>query len=493
MRASGILMHITSLPSPYGVGTMGKEAYQFIDFLHRAGQRYWQLLPLTPTGYGDSPYQSCSTYAGNPYLIDLDMLAEEGLLQRDEITACSWGDDPEKVAFGRLYESRYAVLRLAYSRFADWDSLDSFCRQNDFWLGDFALYMALKEENSGKPWYEWEDALKGREPETVWQARKRLKEEVRFYCFVQYLFYTQWEKLRAYAHSKGVSIIGDVPIYVPYDSSDVWANPEWFCLDENLTPAAVAGCPPDYFNEDGQLWGNPLYRWDALKKDGYSWWLQRLRGAASRYDIIRIDHFRGFAGYYTIPYGAKNARKGEWLTGPGLDFIQAIQRALPDTPMIAEDLGLLTEDVHQLRKDSGYPGMKVLEFAFDADSNNEYLPHTYCKNTVCYTGTHDNMPLKQWFAESPKKTVDFALSYMGHPQNSVWGMIRLCMASVSDLAIVQMQDYLELGGEGRMNFPGTRSDSNWTWRAKPGFCSDTLAEKIRSITRTYGRFAETEI
>jgi len=487
MRASGILMHITSLPGPYGVGTMGKESYKFIDFLQKSGQRYWQILPLTPTGYGDSPYQSCSTYAGNHYLIDLGFLVADGLLLPEEITACDWGDRENKVNFGLLYANRLKVLRLAYNRFQDWEALNTFCRENDFWLPDFALYMALKERTGGAPWYQWEEPIKYREPEAVWQVRKELKEEIRFYCFVQFLFHTQWKALRAYAHKAGISIIGDVPIYVPYDSADVWSSPEWFCLDETLTPTAVAGCPPDGFNEDGQLWGNPLYRWDAHKKDGYSWWLQRLRGAVSRYDMIRIDHFRGFAGYYGVPFGAENARKGEWLDGPGQDFIKAIQKALPNTPMIAEDLGFLTEDVHRLRDDSGYPGMKVLEFAFDGETDNEYLPHTYHANTVCYTGTHDNMPLKQWFEESLKKTTDFAMAYIGQPENPVWGMIRLCMASVSDLAVVQMQDYLELGSDARMNFPGTCTGNNWTWRASPDFASDVLAQKICSLTRTYGR------
>ena len=487
MRASGILMHITSLPSPYGVGTLGKEAYEFADFLKEAGQKYWQILPLTPTGYGDSPYQSCSTYAGNHYLIDLDMLEREGLLKHSEIADCQWGDNPNWVDFGLLYENRLNVLRLAYGRFSDWDALDAFCRKHDHWLPDFALYMALKEETGGKPWYAWEDAIKHREPDALWRARKALKQEIRFYSFVQYLFHTQWEAVRTYAHEAGVSIIGDVPIYVPYDSADVWSNPELFLLDENLEPLAVAGCPPDGFNADGQLWGNPLYRWDLHKEDGYSWWMQRLRGAAQRYDVIRIDHFRGFAGFYAVPFGAENARNGEWMTGPGLDFMQTVKKNLPETPMIAEDLGFLTEDVHQLREDAGYPGMKVLEFAFDADSNNTYLPHTYIPNTVCYTGTHDNMPLKQWLEESSVKTVEFATDYMGDPQNPVWGMIRLCMASVSDLAIVQMQDYLELGGEARMNFPGTRTGNNWTWRADAGYLKPELAEKIAKLTCTYGR------
>ncbi len=487
MRASGILMHITSLPGPYGVGTMGKESYKFIDFLQKAGQRYWQVLPLTPTGYGDSPYQSCSAYAGNPYLIDLDVLVEEGLLEKTEITACHWGDDPRRVDFGLLYENRLPLLRKAFARFRQDADFSEFVFRNDSWLPEYAHYMALKDRYEGKPWYQWPDAIKRRETDAVNESCRELSREILFYCFVQFLFDRQWNALRAYAHDKGVSIIGDVPIYVPYDSVEVWSHSWLFQLDENLIPTAVAGCPPDYFNEDGQLWGNPLYRWDVHKKDGYRWWLQRLEGAANRYDVIRIDHFRGFAGYYSIPYGAENAKGGCWMPGPGMDFIGTVQEKLPQVAMIAEDLGLLTEDVRQLLRDSGLPGMKVLEFAFDADSNNEYLPHTYRKNTVCYTGTHDNMPLRQWFEESPECTVRFACTYMGQPEDPVWGMIRLCLASVSDLAIVQLQDYLALGSESRMNFPGTCSGSNWTWRLKEGSIDDALAEKINSLCRTYGR------
>lgn len=487
MRGSGILMHITSLPGPYGVGTMGKESYQFIDFLKKAGQKYWQILPLTPTGYGDSPYQSCSAFAGNHYLIDLDRLVEEGLLQRQEIEEISWGDDPGRVDFGLLYRHRLDVLRLAYSRFRDDRALDTFCRENGSWLPDYALYMALKDRFSGQPWYEWEEGLKFREPEAIWQARKELREEIRFHCFVQYVFERQWQSLHRYANLAGVQIIGDVPIYVPYDSVDLWSDPELFLLDKAYDPIAVAGCPPDCFNEDGQLWGNPLYRWELHKKEDYSWWIRRMQGAAARYDVIRMDHFRGFAGYWAVPYGDATARNGQWLPGPGLDFINVLRTRLPKVKMIAEDLGLLTQDVHDLRDASGYPGMKVLEFAFDSDANCQYLPHTYCRNTVCYTGTHDNMPLRQWLSEGDPKSVAYALSYAGGEREPVWSLIRLCQASVSDLAVVQMQDYLELGAEARMNFPGTRSGDNWTWRADMGFAGDELAQRILKLTATYGR------
>ena len=485
MRQSGILMHITSLPGSYGVGTLGKEAYRFADFLHKAGQKYWQVLPLTPTGYGDSPYQSCSAFAGNPYLIDLDLLVEQGLLEQAEIDACNWGDNADKVDFGLLYENRLRLLRKAYDRFRDEEALTRFCTANESWIPEFAHYMALKDQFGGKPWYEWPEELKCRDCDAVNDSFRELNKEIKFYLFVQYLFFTQWEALRSYCHNLGISIIGDVPIYVPYDSVEVWSEPRYFCLDENLTPTAVAGCPPDYFSEDGQLWGNPLYRWDTHKKDGYRWWINRLQQAAKLYDVIRIDHFRGFAGYYTIPYGAENAREGQWQEGPGIDFLNAVKAALPDTALIAEDLGLLTPDVHKLRDDAGLPGMRILEFAFDGDGNNPYLPHNHIKNAICYTGTHDNMPLKQWFAECSEAAAK-AMTYMAEPQNPVWGMISLCLASVADLAVVQMQDFLELGGESRMNFPGTFG-KNWTWRAKDGFADDALAERIKNLTRICGR------
>ena len=487
LRSSGILMHITSLPGPYGVGTMGKAAYRFADFLHKAGQKYWQVLPLTPTGYGDSPYQSCSAYAGNPYLIDLDMLVEQGLLEQEEIDGCNWGESAEKVDFGLLYVNRLGLLRKAYARYKDTDeSFAKFRALNDWWLPQYVDYMGLKDQNGGKPWYQWEDNLK-----CYYQNNRSASfhipyEEIQFYCFVQYLFFTQWEALRQYCHNLGISIIGDVPIYVPYDSVEVWSEPHYFCLDENLTPTAVAGCPPDYFSEDGQLWGNPLYNWETHKKDGYRWWLRRLKQAAKLYDVIRIDHFRGFAGYYAIPYGAENARQGQWLKGPGIEFLQAVKAALPNTDLIAEDLGILTPDVHKLRDDADLPGMRILEFAFDGDGNNAYLPHNHIRNAVCYTGTHDNMPLAQWFAEVGTETTSRAIDYMAQPKDPVWGMIALCMASVADLAVVQMQDYLGLGETARMNFPGT-CGNNWTWRAKDGFIAEPLAEKIKNLTRICGR------
>ena len=494
MRESGILMHITSLPSPYGVGTMGKQAYEFVDFLKKAGQSYWQLLPLTPTGYGDSPYQSCSTFAGNHYLIDLDMLVEEGLLEKSEIEHINWGSDPCRADFGSLYNNRLNVLRKAYARFRGGEGFDAFCRENSSWLPDFALFMALKDSKQGKPWYQWESELKRRDPDAIWQARQSLKEQIRFYCFVQYLFDKQWTALRAYAHANGIRIIGDVPIYVPLDSADVWSNPELFELDEQLDPIAVAGCPPDSFNEDGQLWGNPLYRWDLHDQEGYGWWIRRMAAAGTRYDVVRIDHFRGFESYWAVPYGDPTARGGKWIKGPGMRFVNAMRKGLPQVEMIAEDLGFMTQEVKDLRDASGYPGMKVLEFAFDSREPSDYLPHTYTQNTVCYTGTHDNLTMRQWFDTAEKAAVDYAIEYMNlsEKEGLVWGVIRTAMASVSDTCVVPMQDYLDLGAEARMNFPGTQGSHNWTWRAKTGYISDALAEKILRLTKLYGRLGEQE-
>ena len=489
MRNSGILMHISSLPGPYGVGTMGKEAYRFVDFLKKAGQTRWQILPLSPTGYGDSPYQSCSTYAGNHYLIDLEQLIEEGLLTREEVESFPWCNRDDQVDFGMLYNSRLKVLRLAYSRFPGCEEFDEFCRENADWLSDFTLFMALKDEKGGAPWFQWEDGLKFRDPDTIWNTRQALREQTRFYAFVQYLFDKQWQALRSYAHEAGIRIIGDVPIYVPYDSVDVWSNPELFQLDETLTPTAVAGCPPDAFTEDGQLWGNPLYRWELHHDSGYSWWIRRLAAAGKLYDIVRVDHFRGFEAYWSVPYGDTTAKYGHWIKGPEMDFIRAIRAGLPQLEMIAEDLGFLTQEVLDLRDASGFPGMKVLEFAFDSREPSDYLPHTYIPNTVCYTGTHDNMTMRQWFETASADAVAYATEYMRLSQEEglVWGVIRTAMSSVSDLCVVQLQDYLNLGGEARMNFPGTMTAANWTWRTLPGSYNDALAEKILALTTLYGR------
>ena len=488
MRESGILMHITSLPSPYGIGTMGAEAYSFVDFLKEAGQSVWQLLPLNPTGYGDSPYQSCSTFAGNPYLIDLDQLIRDGLLTQEAVDSICWQQTEDRVDFGIQYENRRRVLRMAYDKFADGEALDSFCRENSDYLADYALFMALKDENDGKPWYQWDDPLKFRDPDALWHARQSLKDTIRFYSFQQYLFDSQWKKLRAYANAAGVRIIGDVPIYVPIDSVEVWVSPELFQLDQDLKPEAVAGCPPDAFCEDGQLWGNPLYRWEKHARDGYNWWIRRMAAAAKRYDVTRIDHFRGFESYYCVPYGEPTARNGKWVKGPGMALIDAFRKGLPGVEMIAEDLGFITPEVIALRDGSGFPGMKIVQFGFDTLEANDYSPHNYTRRSVCYTGTHDNMPVKQWLESLSPECLRYAAEYMtlNEAEGSVWGVIRTAMSSVSDLSVVQMQDVLELGEEGRMNSPGT-TGTNWTWRAQPGFASHALAQKIYCLTKRYDR------
>ena len=490
MRKSGILMHITSLPGPYGIGTMGKSAFDFLRFLKKAGQQSWQLLPLGPTGYGDSPYQSCSAYAGNPYLIDLDLLVEDGLLVPEDLEGIDWCDTETQVNFGKIYNNRTPVLKKAFDRFEDWDGLNKFCADNEDWLEDFALYMALKEVHNFQPWFQWEEALKMRDHQAMEQAREELDEQMAFYSFVQYLFAKQWKALRARAKRYGIELIGDVPIYVPYDSVEVWKNPELFQLDEEYVPTAVAGCPPDGFSEDGQLWGNPLYRWDVMKEDGYQWWLDRLAAAGKLFDVIRLDHFRGFESFWSVPYGDATARGGKWVPGPGMDFVNAIKKGLPKISFIAEDLGFLTQEVLDLRDGSGYPGMKVLEFAFDSMEPSDYLPHTYVANTVCYTGTHDNMTMQQWFDTASPDALKKAVDYMGltRKEGYVWGTIRTAMGSVSERAIVQMQDYMGLGGEGRMNFPGT-TNANWTWRAQQGYINARLAKKIYKLTWLYGRLA----
>ena len=489
MRKSGILMHITSLPNPYGIGTVGKCAYEFVDFLEKAGQSYWQILPLNPTGYGDSPYQSFSSFAGNHYLIDLDILVEEGLLRQEELDGLYWCAEETRVDYGCQYNNRMQVLRLAYMRFVPDREYEAFVKENEEWLADYALYMTLKDRFQGKDWQNWPEELKMRRPESLAAIRKELAYPIGFQYFLQYKFFRQWTALRTYAKEKGIRIIGDVPIYVPLDSADLWADPQLFQLDEACRPKAVAGCPPDSFTADGQLWGNPLYDWKKMKDTGYAWWARRLRAASRMYDVIRLDHFRGFESYWAVPAGDKTAAGGAWEKGPGLVFIRAIQTALPELDFIAEDLGFMTPEVRQLLADSGYPGMKVMQFAFDSREDSDYLPHNYPVNSVGYAGTHDNLPMAQWFQEAAREDVEVATEYLGLNQKEglVWGVIRGCMGSVSKLCVIQMQDYLELGGFARKNFPGTMTFNNWTWRAEKGFITEELTKRIYNTTRRYGR------
>lgn len=493
-RAAGILMPITSLPTDYGIGTIGKEAYDFADFLKGAGQKYWQILPVGPTSYGDSPYQSFSTFAGNPYLIDLDMLSEEGLLKSDEYKALDWGDDDTKVDYAKIYNNRFGVLRLAFERFKETDQKDfkKWCTKNKSWLDNYSLYMAVKGHFDNKAWTEWEDeSIRLRTDAGLKKYKRSLSKEVAFWKFVQFKFYEQWEAFRAYVNSLGIQIIGDMPIYVAMDSADTWANPEVFWLTEERQPVCVAGCPPDYFSATGQLWGNPLYDWKYLEETGYEWWFKRIDAASKLFDITRIDHFRAFDSYYAIPFPAENAVNGSWMEGPGIKFFEQMKKKLGDIPIIAEDLGTMTPGVIQLLKDSGYPGMKVLEFAFDSDEENDYLPHTYTPNSVVYTGTHDNDTLIGWAATAPESSVGFARSYCKMPPDEPfnWGIIRTAYESVSDYCLIQMQDLLGLGSEARMNTPSTLG-GNWEWRITKRSIPADLGKKIRTLTKTYGRLED---
>ena len=491
-RSSGILMPISSLPSPHGIGTMGKAAYDFADFLHAAGQHCWQMLPLGPTSYGDSPYQSFSTYASNPYFIDLELLIEDGLLTRDEVESQNWGTNPRYVDYGRIYESRFAVLQKAKDRGWERDQAEvaAFQAENCRWLPDYALYMACKRHFGMRSWTEWEDAdiRLRKSPEVLERYRTLLREDVELFTYLQFLFFRQWNRLRDYLHGLDIQVIGDLPIYVAMDSADVWAEPECFQLDDQCVPTEVSGVPPDYFSADGQLWGNPLYAWDRMQADGFGWWIRRIGGAQKLYDVIRIDHFRGFESYWAIPYGETTAKNGRWVKGPGMSLVGVLTGWFRDLDFIAEDLGYPSPEVVQLLSDSGLPGMNVLEFAFDSRDPSDYLPHSCNFNSICYTGTHDNAPLALWRTEADKADIAFAKKYLGLNDEEGFnaGIIRGGMSCQSRLFVAQMQDYLSLGKGCRMNTPGT-SSGNWQWRMLSGEASKKLAKSIHETTRIYGR------
>lgn len=493
MRAGGVLLHISSIPSEYGIGCFSKEAYDFVDQLAKAGQKYWQILPLGPTGYGDSPYQSCSTFAGNPYFIDLNELVEEGLLTEEECRECSWGDHPSYVDYEKIYNSRFTLLKKAYERWnPDQDQgYSEFLRAQSYWLYDYALFMAIKDRQAGASWMEWPWELRNHNSDAVHQAAHELKREIGFYSFQQYLFSRQWKKLKEYAGHRGISIIGDVPIYVALDSSDAWSCPEMFQFNEQYNPRTVAGCPPDAFSATGQLWGNPLYDWKKHKEEGYLWWTRRMIRSMELYDVIRIDHFRGFDEYYSIPFGDKTAENGHWEKGPGLELFHVLNSRIEALQVIAEDLGFLTESVLEMVRDSGYPGMKVLQFAFDQSESSSYLPYKYDKNCVVYTGTHDNETTKGWIEGLNEHDNAFVRAYTGcsasqSTEECVWGLIRTAQASVADLCIIPLQDYLCLGNEARMNAPSTVG-RNWQWRLNKGQLTDEVLERMHSLTRLYGR------
>lgn len=496
-RGSGILMPIASLPSEYGIGTFGKAAYDFVDMLNKSGQKYWQILPLGPTSYGDSPYQSFSTFAGNPYFIDLKMLIKEGLLSEKECDACDYGTKDDEIDYAKLYASRFKLLKKAFVAFSqnEKQSPDKgykrFKAENEFWLDDYALFMAIKDSYNGLSYIEWDKAIRTREDDALLAYSIRYKDDAEFYKFLQYKFVEQWTALKGYANKKGILIVGDIPIYVAFDSADTWACPGLFQIDEKGFPVAVAGTPPDAFSETGQLWGNPLYNWKYHKKTGYWWWMARMKHCFKLYDIVRIDHFRGFDEYYSIPFKDETAVNGKWKKGPGYDLFKVMKKNFDEMPVIAEDLGYLTKSVLKLVKKTGFPGMKVLEFAFDSKGDSEYLPHNYTNNYVVYTGTHDNDTMLGWYKGLNDKTLKKANEYAGITSNMtdkeiVYSFIRLAQRSVADMCIIPMQDYLVLDNSARINVPSTIG-GNWMWRMKKGDFSKELAKEILAMTKVYAR------
>lgn len=490
-RSSGILMHISSLPSNYGIGTFGEEAYKFVDFLKKSGQTYWQILPLGHTGYGDSPYQCFSAFAGNPYFIDLDFLVMDGLIDTSDLQEINFNDS--RVDFSKLYNSRYVILRKAYKNFrtnSNFNDYEEFKRNNNFWLEDYSMYMALKFYFDGKSLMEWEDNIKFRTEESMAYYKEILSDEIEFWNFIQYKFFSQWKQLKNYINANGIQVIGDIPIYVSLDSSDVWANSKIFKLNENRIPYTVSGCPPDEFSITGQLWGNPIYDWEYLDKTNYQWWIERINEGLKLFDILRIDHFRGFESFWEIPYGNKTAEFGKWTKGPGIKLFNAVKQQIKNLNVIAEDLGYLTEEVIDFRNETGFPGMKILQFGFsDRKCGNEHTPYNYSNNCVVYTGTHDNDTIRGWIEVTGNKDdVKFIEEYLNlnNEEGYNWGVIRGAWASVANVSITMMQDLLNLGNESRMNFPSTVG-KNWTWRINKNDINEQLSNKLYDITKLYGR------
>ena len=496
MRECGMLLPVASLPSKYGIGAFSKEAYEFIDTLKEAGQHYWQILPLGPTSYGDSPYQSFSAFAGNPYFIDLDRLVEEGLLTEEECDAADFGDNPRDIDYGKIYFNRFPLLRRAYERWLKDGHTVAEAREK-LWpeTVEYSFYMAVKNHYKGKSWTEWDEDIRLQKREAMEQLQYELADEAGFYAFLQMKFEEQWSALKSYANEKGIRIIGDIPIYVALDSADTWYHPELFQFDENRMPVAVAGCPPDGFSATGQLWGNPLYQWEYHGKTGYQWWMRRMEYSFRMYDVVRVDHFRGFDEYYSIPAGSETAIHGTWEKGPGIEVFQKMQEKFGKLDIIAEDLGFLTPSVLKLVKDTGFPGMKVLEFAFDSREKSDYLPYTYEKNSVVYTGTHDNETIAGWYAGLDKSDLKMCTDYMNIDRipgkEYHWDFIRLAMLSVSDLCVIPIQDYLGLDNRARINHPSTLG-TNWRWRLAKGQLSASLLKEIREMTRISGRLQNGE-
>ncbi len=501
-RACGVLLPVTSLPSKYGIGCFSKEAYEFVDFLSAAGQTYWQILPLGQTGYGDSPYQSFSTFAGNPYLIDPEKFIELGYITKGDADACDFGGSERYIDYEKMYFARYPLLQKAYAnspyalqpegKWADsaYDgeraAFEKYIKESP-WLEDYALFCAVKDSFGGVGYENWDEDIRLRQPEAMAACKEKLENEIRFVQFQQYMFITAWTALKDYANGKGIKIIGDIPIYVAMDSSDTWSHPELFEFDEKGFPTVVAGCPPDAFSETGQLWGNPIYKWAYHKETGYVWWMERLKHVFELYDVVRIDHFRGFDEYWAIPYGDETAVGGEWRPGPGYELFQTVRDTLGEKAIIAEDLGFLTPTVLELVKKTGYPGMKVLQFAFDG-SDNAYLPHNYKRNCIVYTGTHDNDTTRGWYDSIDRKTKKNCREYVGitSPKKATAQIIRAAFMSVADTAIVPMQDYLDLGSEARINTPSTLG-LNWKWRLLPSECTSALADEMLKLATVYRR------
>jgi 4-alpha-glucanotransferase len=491
-RASGILLHPTSLPGEYGIGNLGEPAYDFVDFLSASGQRLWQVLPLGPTGYGDSPYQSFSAFAGNHLLISLAELLREGVLAPSDLDTAPQTSD-NRVDYGSVIDFKRAVLRESFARFkaqasrAQRGEFSEFQAVHQSWLDDYALFMALKDHFGGVAWNRWDRAIRMREPDAVADWTHGLVNDIEFHKYLQFQFFRQWLALRRYANRRAIRIVGDIPIFVAFDSADAWANRELFFFDAEGNPTVVAGVPPDYFTETGQLWGNPLYRWDAMVANGYAWWTHRFAATFKQVDIVRVDHFRGFEAYWEVPGDAETAVNGEWVKGPGAELFRAVERELGALPVIAEDLGVITPEVEALRGELGFPGMKILQFAFNGDNGSDYLPHNYDRNYAVYTGTHDNDTTCGWFESAPEGERQFALAYTGSDgQEFHWDLIRLALSSVADMAIIPLQDVLGLGTDARMNFPG-RPSGNWTWRYAPGMLTPEMITRLRTLTWIYGR------
>ncbi len=491
-RSSGILLHITSLPGEYGIGTMGKEAYGFVDFLTKSGQRLWQILPLGHTGFGDSPYQCFSAFAGNPLIIDLDKLVDQGLLTRDDLPLHETFPRHE-VDFGRVFQYKYKLLEKAFERFHKNENhhlkaaCEAFCRENDHWLEDYARFMAIKNHYGGNPWWEWPDQIRLRTKEGLADHTEKLAREIDYFRFIQFVFYQQWLELKHYANDRHIRIFGDLPIYVALDSADAWGNPELFDFDEQLRPRTVAGVPPDYFSQTGQLWGNPIYDWGFLKKSGFKWWIDRIQANFMLFDILRIDHFRGLAAYWAVPYGEQTAINGQWIDAPGREMLRAVYDALGEKPIVAENLGVITPDVEALREEFHMPGMKILQFAFDSGEDNDFIPHSYDKNSVVYTGTHDNNTTVGWFKHSSPEDKQRMREYFCLDENDpAWSLTRLAWSTVSDIAVVPLQDILRLDEDARMNFPG-KASGYWKWRYSANMLTEEHARDLLRITEIYGR------